>query len=150
GGGYLRVMTERLAYLAGIGVSCLWLMPLYPSAQRDDGYDVTDYFGVDPRLGSHGDVVEMVRTARDRGIRVIADLVPNHTSDQHPWFKAARRSREDPMRDWYVWRDAGVPDVPPNNWMAAFSADPAWTWDATTEQWYLHQFLAEQPDLNWD
>src|SRR4051794_2121305 len=97
-------LAERLDYLAELGVTCLWLMPFYPTTDRDDGYDITDYYGVDPRLGSAGDFVEVVRTARDRGMRVIIDLVVNHTSDRHPWFRAARSSRTSPYRDFYVWR----------------------------------------------
>ena len=102
--GDLAGLTQRVDYLAELGVTCLWLMPFYPTPDRDDGYDVTDLFGVDSRLGTHGDLVELVRAADDRGIRVIADLVVNHTSAQHPWFKAARRSKDNPYRDYYVWR----------------------------------------------
>ena len=97
GVGDLRGMTERLEYLSDLGITCLWLMPLYPTAGRDDGYDITDFFGIDPRLGTPGDFVELVRTARSRGIRVIVDFVMNHTSDQHPWFKSARRSCRRPL-----------------------------------------------------
>ena len=97
-------LAERIDYLAELGVTCLWLMPFYPTANRDDGYDITDFYGVDPRLGTHGDLVELVRTARDRGMRVIVDLVVNHTSDKHPWFRAARSSKGSPYRDFYVWR----------------------------------------------
>src|SRR4051794_39034974 len=103
--GDLRGLTDRLDYLGGLGVSCVWLMPFYPSPRRDDGYDITDFTGVDPRLGTPADVVEFVHTARDRGIRVIADLVVNHTSDEHPWFQSARRSRDSPYRGFYVWSD---------------------------------------------
>ena len=98
-------LAQRIDYLADLGVTCLWLMPFYPTPERDDGYDITDFYGVDPRLGNHGDLVEVVRTARDRGMRVIVDLVVNHTSDKHPWFRAARASRTRRYRDWYVWRD---------------------------------------------
>ncbi len=103
GTGDIRGMTERIEYLADLGVTCLWLMPFYPTARKDDGYDITDFFGVDPRLGNLGDFVELVRTARSNGIRVIVDFVMNHTSDAHPWFKSARRSKDDPYRDYYVW-----------------------------------------------
>jgi maltose alpha-D-glucosyltransferase/alpha-amylase len=147
GVGDLQGLTERTDYLAGIGVSCLWLMPLYPAAQRDDGYDVTDYFGVDPRLGTHGDVADMVRTARDRGIRVIADLVPNHTSDRHPWFKAARRSRDDPFHAFYVWRD-DKPKEKPGDVVFPDKENSNWTYDDKVGQWYLHRFYHHQPDLN--
>ncbi len=103
-------LVQRIDHLADLGVTCLWLMPFYPTADRDDGYDITDFLGVDPRLGDLGDVVELVRTARDRGIRVIVDLVVNHTSDRHPWFRSARRSTSSPFRDYYVWRS----DEPPS------------------------------------
>ena len=105
GCGDLRGLTERIDYLAGLGVSCLWLMPFYPSKQRDDGYDITDFYGVDGRLGTPGDFVELIRAAGDCGLRVIVDLVVNHTSDEHPWFQESRSSRDAPRRDWYVWRD---------------------------------------------
>ena len=105
-------LTKRVDYLAGLGVTCLWLMPFYPSPNRDDGYDITDFYNVDPKLGSLGDFVEFVRTARERGMRVIVDLVVNHTSDQHPWFQAARKSRDDRHRDYYVWRDERPEDGP--------------------------------------
>ncbi len=101
-------VTERVDYLAELGVTCLWLMPFYPTANRDDGYDITDFYGVDPRLGTHGDLVELVRTARDRGIRVIVDLVVNHTSDKHPWFKAARSSKGSPFRDYLRMAGGGA------------------------------------------
>ena len=109
--GDIAGLTDRIDYLAELGVTCLWLMPFYPTPDRDDGYDITDLFGVDARLGTHGDLVELIRTASDRGIRVIADLVVNHTSDQHPWFKAARRSKDNPYRDYYVWRSDPPPDT---------------------------------------
>ena len=108
GCGDLTGLTERVDYLAGLGISCLWLMPFYPSPNRDDGYDITDFYAVHPKLGTLGDFVELVRTARDRGMRVIADLVVNHTSDQHPWFVEARSSRDSPKRDWYIWADKGI------------------------------------------
>ncbi len=114
----------------------------------DGGYDVADHRGVDPLFGTLDDARRLFAEAHDRGIRVIVDFVPNHTSDQHPWFVDARSSRDAPHRDWYVWRD-GDPAHPPNNWVAAFVGGPAWTWDEATSQWYLHLFLPEQPDLNW-
>ena len=147
GCGDLAGVTERIDYLAGIGVSCLWLMPFFPSPDRDDGYDITDFYGVDPRLGSLGDFVVLVRTAKDRGMRVIIDLVVNHTSDHHPWFQSARASRRSPYRDFYVWRDepgetpAAAPVFPD-------AEDSIWSWDRRGKQWYLHHFYAHQPDLN--
>ena len=147
GVGDVAGVTERIDYLARLGVTCLWLMPFYPTPDLDDGYDVTDFYGVDPRLGSHGDVVELVRTAKDRGMRVIADLLINHTSDQHPWFKASRRSKDNPFRDYYVWR----PDTPPDTsdqTVFPDKEDGIWTFDERTEEWYLHHFYSHQPDLN--
>ena len=105
-------LTSKVDYLAGLGVTCIWLMPFYPTADQDDGYDITEHYGIDPRLGSFGDFTEFVRTARDRGMRVIVDLVVNHTSDQHPWFQAARRNRESRFRDFYVWHDEIPADGP--------------------------------------
>ena len=140
-------LAERLDYLAGLGVTCLWLMPFYPSPNRDDGYDVTDYYGVDPRLGSLGDFVEFVRTARDRGMRVIADLVVNHTSEQHPWFQSARADPKSPWRDWYVWRDE-IPHDGPEGLVFPNVEDSNWEWDEKACQYYLHRFYKHQPDLN--
>jgi alpha-glucosidase len=115
---------------------------------KDFGYDISDYCDVDPLFGDLDTFDRLVQEAHDRGIRVLVDLVPNHTSDQHPWFMESRSSRDSPKRHWYIWRD-GTPDKPPNNWIAAFTGEPAWTWDERTRQWYLHFFLPEQPDLNW-
>jgi trehalose synthase len=139
-------LAHRIDYLADLGVTCLWLMPFYPTADRDDGYDVTDFYGVDPRLGSHGDLVEVVRSARDRGIRVIVDLVVNHTSDRHPWFVAARRSRSSRFRDFYVWRD----EPAANNVNTVFPGEEKTLWelDEKSGQYYLHTFYRHQPDLN--
>jgi maltose alpha-D-glucosyltransferase/alpha-amylase len=147
GCGDMAGLVERIDYLAGIGISTLWLMPFYPSPDQDDGYDVTDFYGVDPRLGSLGEFVEVVRTARDRGMRVIVDLVVNHTSDKHPWFQAARSSRESPYRDWYVWVDE-PPDE--SGLTETFPGDQGgvWTYDRRTRQHYLHRFYQHQPDLN--
>ncbi|MEX2659270.1 MAG: alpha-amylase family protein, partial [Acidimicrobiales bacterium] len=147
GCGDVEGLIERIDYLAGIGITCLWLMPFYPSPNRDDGYDITDYYAVDPRLGSLGDIVALIRTAKDRGIRVVIDLVVNHTSDQHPWFKSSRRSRTSPHRDWYVWRDE-PPAEPAAAVVFPDAEDSIWTEDAKTGQWYLHHFYSHQPDLN--
>ncbi|MFM6851683.1 MAG: alpha-amylase family glycosyl hydrolase, partial [Terrabacter sp.] len=139
GVGDLRGMTDHIEYLADLGITCLWLMPFYPTARKDDGYDITDFFGVDPKLGTLGDFVELVRTAKAHGIRVIIDFVMNHTSDKHPWFTSARRSREDPYRDYYVWsrtkprsskKDVVFPD----------QEDSIWERDEKTGDYYLHHF----------
>lgn len=140
-------LAQRLDYLAGLGVTCIWLMPFYPSPNHDDGYDVTDYYGVDPELGTLGDFVEFLRTARDRGIRVIADLVVNHTSQEHPWFQAARADRNSPYRDWYVWRDE-KPEGGPQKVMFPDEEDSNWHYDEQAGQYYLHNFYRHQPDLN--
>lgn len=145
--GDLQGLTERVDYLAGLGVSCLWLMPFHPSPNRDDGYDITDFYGVDPKLGSLGDFVAFIRTAKDRGLRVIIDLVVNHTSDQHPWFRAARSKPSSQFRDFYVWRDERAKEP---KWDPVFpdAEDSLWTWDDRAGQWYLHHFYSHQPDLN--
>ncbi len=139
-------LSHRMDYLHQLGITCLWLMPFYPTPDRDDGYDIADFYGIDPRLGNHGDFVEMMRMAKDRGIRVIVDLVVNHTSDTHPWFVEARKSKDNPYRDYYVWRDHPprkkvepvFPDV----------EDSIWELDPKTNQYYLHNFYKFQPDLN--
>jgi len=146
GVGDFRGLIDRVDHLADLGVTCLWLMPFYPSPNRDDGYDISDFYGVDPRLGTLGDVVEFLRTAKDRGMRVIVDLVVNHTSDEHPWFTESRSSLEAARRDWYVWRPepsdhpAGLafPDKETSNWQR----------DRRTGEYYLHRFYRFQPDLN--
>jgi maltose alpha-D-glucosyltransferase/alpha-amylase len=140
-------LTSRIDYLAELGVTCIWLMPFYPSPNRDDGYDIIDYYAVDRRLGTLGDFVEFVRTARDRGMRVIADLVVNHTSDQHPWFKSARADLTSPFRDYYVWQDE-VPKDSPKGLVFPDEEDSNWEFDKQTEQYYLHRFYKHQPDLN--
>ena len=148
GVGDLEGIRRKLPYLADLGVDALWLSPIFTSPMADFGYDVADFCDVDPLFGDLADFNRMLAEAHDLGIRVIIDFVPNHTSDQHPWFVDARSSRDSRHRDWYVWRD-GTPDQPPNAWPAAFKPEPAWTWDEHTAQWYLHLFLAEQPDLDW-
>ena len=140
-------LVQRIDYLAELGVTCLWLMPFYPTTDRDDGYDITDMYGVDSRLGTHGDVVELIRTAKDRGMRVIADLVVNHTSDQHPWFKAARSSVDNPYRDFYVWRTEEPPDTS-GEVVFPDQETSLWELDEKTGQYYLHRFYKHQPDLN--
>ncbi|MGI5132008.1 alpha-amylase family protein [Pseudonocardia sp. CA-107938] len=147
GCGDFQGLIQHIDHLHRLGVTCLWLMPFFPSPDRDDGYDITDFYGVDPRLGTLGDVVEFVRTARDRGMRVIADLVVNHTSAEHPWFVESRSSRDNPKRDWYVWQD----EPPPNASEGVVFPDQEtslWEFDKKTKQYYLHQFYKHQPDLN--
>jgi len=147
GCGDLAGLAQRLDHLADLGVTCLWLMPFYPTAERDDGYDITDFYGVDPRLGTHGDLVEVIRTAKDRGMRVIADLVVNHTSEKHPWFRSARASKDSPYRDFYVWRADPPPDT---SAQVVFpdQEDSIWQLEERTGEWYLHKFYKSQPDLN--
>ncbi|MEI4270830.1 alpha-amylase family protein [Klenkia sp. LSe6-5] len=147
GTGDFTGLVQRLDHLVDLGVTCLWLMPFYPTAERDDGYDITDFYGVDPRLGTHGDLVELIRTAHDRGLRVIADLVVNHTSDQHPWFKESRRSKDRPKRDWYVWRADAPPDTS-DQVVFPDQEDSIWELDEKTGEYYLHQFYKTQPDLD--
>ncbi len=146
GRGDLAGLVQRIDYLADLGVTCLWLMPIYPTPDRDDGYDITDFYGVDQRLGTHGDLVELVRTAGDRGMRVIVDLVVNHTSDRHPWFQSARSSPESPHRDWYVWRDEPPPDAE-QGVVFPDQETSVWTYDEQAGQYYRHRFYRHQPDL---
>jgi len=153
GVGDLAGITQRLDHLndgtpRSLGVDALWLTPINPSPMFDFGYDVADYRDVDPLFGSLADLDRLIAEAHRRNIRIILDLVPNHTSHLHPWFQASRRARTDPYRDWYIWRDPRPDGGPPNNWVSSFGG-PAWTHDAATGQYYLHTFLAEQPDLNY-
>lgn len=147
GTGDIRGMTERIEYLADLGITCLWLMPFYPTARKDDGYDITDFLSVDPKLGNLGDFVELVRTAKSSGIRVIVDFVMNHTSDAHPWFKSARRSKDDPYRDYYVW-SATEPKGTAKDVVFPDQEDSLWELDPKTGEYYLHHFYKHQPDLN--
>ncbi len=146
GVGDFEGLAHRLDYLSEIGVTCLWLMPFFASPERDDGYDVADYYDVDGRLGHLGDLLEIIRTAKDRGMRVIADLVVSHTSDRHPWFVQSRSSRDNPFRDFYVWRDEPPAGSPANVFPG--EEDGVWQHDERTGQYYLHHFYKEQPDLN--
>ncbi|MEV8630626.1 alpha-amylase family protein [Streptosporangium sp. NPDC051023] len=149
GVGDFRGLTQQVDHLDRLGVTCIWLMPFFPTPGRDDGYDITDFYSVDPRLGTLGDFVEFVRTAKDRGIRVIADLVVNHTSDEHPWFKEARAGRDAAKRDWYVWKDDPDP-VDPEAIVFPDKEDGVWELDKKSGQYYLHSFYRFQPDLNLD
>jgi alpha-glucosidase len=148
GVGDLQGIRQRLDYLTWLGVDAIWIAPIHPSPMADFGYDVSDYCGVDPLFGSLSDFDDLLRDAHSSGLKVILDFVPNHTSDQHPWFKESRSSRLNPKRDWYIWRNGKSDGVSPNNWVSQFGGS-AWTFDASTEQYYLHSFLREQPDLNW-
>jgi alpha-glucosidase len=149
GVGDLRGIAERLDYLQWLGVDAIWLSPVTVSPDGDWGYDVADYTDVQPAFGGLAAFDELVAKAARRDIRVIVDLVPNHTSDRHPWFEEARASRASPRRDWYVWADPTPDGSPPNNWRSTFGGGSAWTLDERTGQYYLHNFLPEQPDLNW-
>jgi alpha-glucosidase len=148
--GDLRGIIDRLDYLQWLGIDGVWIDPISMSPNADWGYDVSDYCGVDPALGTLTDADELIAEAARRDIRVILDMVPNHTSDQHPWFVDARSSRASAHRDWYVWADPKPDGSPPNNWVNSFDPrQPAWTFDDRTGQYYLNNFLPEQPDLNW-
>src|SRR3954447_1443041 len=150
GVGDLPGIRAHLDHLQWLGIDGLWLNPTFPSPNADWGFDVSDYREVHPQLGTLRDLDGLIADARSRGIRVLLDLVPNHTSDEHPWFEESRSSRDSRRRDWYVWRDGKGPDgsAPPNNWVSIFGG-PAWTWDDATGQYYLHNFHRKQPDLNW-
>lgn len=147
GVGDLRGITSRLDYLQSLGLDAIWITPFFKSPNKDFGYDVSDYTAIDPQYGTMADWDTLVAEAKKRGIRVLVDLVVNHSSSEHPWFKESRSSRTNPKADWYVWRD-GTPDKPPTNWKSIFGG-PTWTWDEGRKQWYYHIFLAQQPDLNW-
>jgi alpha-glucosidase len=146
--GDIEGIRSRLDYLCWLGVEAFWLTPIYPSPMKDFGYDVADYCGIDPVFGTFGDFDRLIEAAHRRGLRVILDFVPNHSSDRHPWFLESRSSRRNPKRDWYIWRDAKADGRPPNNWLSNFGGS-AWEWDEKTGQYYYHAFLKEQPDLNW-
>ncbi len=148
GVGDLAGIEQRLDYIAGLGVDAIWLSPVFPSPMADFGYDVSHYCDIDPLFGDLAAFDRVLAGAHHRGLKLILDYVPNHSSDRHPWFQASRSSREDAKRDWYIWRDAAPHGGPPNNWISDFGGS-AWEWDEATGQYYLHAFLKEQPDLNW-
>ena len=145
--GDLNGITARLPYVASLGVDAIWISPFFTSPMKDFGYDVSDYCDVDPMFGALSDFDALVDTAHGLGIRVMIDLVLSHTSDQHPWFKESRASRDNPKADWFVWHDPRPDGTPPTNWLSIFGGS-AWQWDTRREQYYLHNFLTEQPDLN--
>lgn len=147
--GDLGGIRSKLDYLAELGVDAVWLSPVYPSPQHDNGYDIRDYQDVDPVFGSLDEFDALLSDAHERGIKIVMDLVVNHTSDEHPWFRQSRSSAMNPKRDWYWWRPPAADGGPPNGWRSAFSG-PAWTFDGETGEYYLHLFARQQPDLNWD
>src|SRR4051794_38555660 len=153
--GDLGGIAERLPYLAELGVDVLWLSPVYRSPQDDNGYDISDYQDIDPVFGTLADLDRLVTGLHQRGMKLVMDLVVNHTSDEHPWFVESRSSTDNARRSWYWWRpsrpghDPGVPGAEPTNW-ESFFAGPAWEWDEGTGEYYLHLFSRKQPDLNWE
>lgn len=149
GYGDLRGIDEHLDYLASLGVGAVWLTPVYVSPMVDNGYDVADYTGIDPLYGSMDDMEKLIADADALGIRIVMDLVVNHTSDRHPWFLESAGSRDNPKSDWYIWRDAKPDGSAPNNWRSIFGGS-AWTWCEARGQYYLHTFAVQQPDLNWE
>jgi alpha-glucosidase len=148
GVGDLNGIRSRLGYVADLGVDAVWISPIYPSPMADFGYDISNYCDIDPRFGTLADFDAMAAEAHAKGLKLILDFVPNHTSDQHPWFIESRSSRTSPKRDWYLWRDPAPDGGPPNNWLSNFGG-PAWTLDEATGQYYCHTFLKQQPDLDW-
>lgn len=146
--GDLNGIRRRLDYLQSLGIQAVWFSPIYPSPMHDFGYDVADYTAVHPMFGNMADFDALLAEAHARDLKLILDLVPNHTSDEHPWFVESRRSRDNPKRDWYIWADPAPSGGPPNNWLSYFGG-PAWTLDESTGQYYLHQFVRQQPELNY-
>jgi oligo-1,6-glucosidase/alpha-glucosidase len=148
GVGDLAGIEDRIDYLAALGADAIWLSPVFPSPMVDFGYDVADYCAIDPLFGTLAQFDRLLAAAHARGLRLLLDYVPNHTSDRHPWFIESRSSRDSPKRDWYIWRDPASDGGPPNNWISDFGGS-AWQWDEATGQFYLHAMLPQQPDLNW-
>ncbi len=146
--GDLQGIIDRLGYLVDLGVDAIWISPIYPSPMADFGYDVSNYCDIRPMFGDLETFDRLLAEAHKRNLKIILDFVPNHSSNQHPWFLESRSSRKNPKRDWYIWRDAKPDGSPPNNWISMFGG-PAWSWDEQTGQYYMHSFLPEQPDLNW-
>ena len=148
GFGDLNGIAEKLDYIQSLGVDAIWLSPIYPTPDADFGYDVSDYTNIDPRFGTLEDFDRFLAAAHQRNLRIVLDLVLNHTSDQHPWFLESKKDKSNPKRDWYLWRDPAPNGGPPNNWASIFGG-PGWELDKTTGQYYFHMFYKEQPDLNW-
>jgi alpha-glucosidase len=148
GVGDLRGIRRRLPHFAELGVDAVWISPIFPSPMADFGYDISDYTGIDPLFGTLEEFDALLRAAHEQGLKVLLDLVPNHTSDRHPWFQESRSSRSSARGDWYIWRDPAPDGGLPNNWQSAFGGS-AWQWDEGRGQYYYHAFLATQPDLNW-
>ncbi|UVO51750.1 alpha-amylase family glycosyl hydrolase [Sphingomonas sp. SUN019] len=148
GVGDLAGIEARLDHVVALGVDAIWLSPIFPSPMADFGYDVADYCSIDPLFGDLATFDRLLAAVHARGLKLLLDFVPNHSSDQHPWFVESRATRDSPKRDWYIWRDPKPDGGPPNNWISDFGGS-AWEWDAATGQYYLHAFLKEQPDLNW-
>lgn len=147
-------VTQKLDYIKSLGVNAIWLSPFYPSPMADFGYDVADYCDVDPIFGNLEDMKELIEKAHMQGMKIMVDLVPNHSSDEHEWFRQARQSKESKYSDWYIWKDAKGEDkegnpIPPNNWISVLDGSPAWEWEPARQQFYLHSFDVRQPDLNW-
>lgn len=149
GEGDIQGITQHLDYLAKLGVGAVWLTPIYPSPMVDNGYDISDYTSIDPRYGTMADMEALIAEGKKRHIRIVMDLVYNHTSDQHAWFRESKASRTNAKADWYIWRDAKEDGSAPTNWRSIFGG-PAWTWCEERQQYYLHTFAKEQPDLNWE
>jgi oligo-1,6-glucosidase len=145
--GALRGVIDKLDYIASLGVDIVWLNPCYRSPDIDNGYDIADYYTIMDKAGTMGDLQELITAAHARGLKIILDLVVNHTSDQHDWFRQSRDRIHD-KDDWYIWKD-GTKETPPNNWRSYFAPSP-WTWSEEREQYYFHSFAKEQPDLNWE
>ena len=153
GMGDIGGIIEKLDYLKKLGVDTIWVSPMYKSPQKDMGYDISDFEAIDPMYGSLEDAEKLIKECHDRGMRIIFDLVINHTSDQHEWFKKSCSSKDNPFRDWYIWRPPKYAEngerKPPNNWRSHFGGS-AWSWDEASSEYYLHLFCPEQPDLNWE
>ncbi len=147
--GDLKGITSKLDHIKDLGTDIIWLSPVYKSPMDDNGYDISDYYSIDPLFGTMEDMDELIKEANDRGIKIVMDLVVNHTSDEHPWFIESKSSKDNPKRDWYIWKDGKEDGTEPNNWKSFFTPK-AWEYDEVTKQYYLHLFSKKQPDLNWE